>query len=85
MNYSFKIANQLRRSNFKVEIEYDSKSFVKQMKTANKLSCRYVVIIGNEEFNNSLVRVKKMSTGEERVINLDSKFMDVLLNEILTP
>jgi histidyl-tRNA synthetase len=85
LNYSFKIANQLRRSNFKVEIEYDSKSFVKQMKTANKLSCRYVVIIGNEEFNNSLVKVKKMSTGEERVINLDSKFMDVLLNEILTP
>ena len=42
IEYSFKIATLLRKNGFKVELEYDSKSFIKQMKTANKLSCLFV-------------------------------------------
>ena len=42
------------------------------MKTANKLSCRYVAIIGNEEFNKSLVTLKSMSSGREKVVSFDS-------------
>tara|TARA_B100000029_G_scaffold515749_1_gene624468 strand:- start:94317 stop:95621 length:1305 start_codon:yes stop_codon:yes gene_type:complete len=82
LEYSFKIANELRRNGFKVEIEYDNKSFVKQMKSANKLSSRYVAIIGEEEHKNSTVRIKNMSTGDEKLVDLDSEFIDVLIEEM---
>jgi histidyl-tRNA synthetase len=72
-DYSFKIANKLRNNNFKVEIEYEAKSFTKQMKTANKISSKRVVIIGEDEFNKSLVRIKNMSSGEEKVINSETE------------
>ena len=84
IEYSFKIAPLLRKNGFKVELEYDSKSFIKQMKTANKLSCQFVAIIGEDEFKNSSVRIKIMSSGEEKIVGLDSKFIDVLIEEIIS-
>ena len=84
IEYSFKIATLLRKNGFKVELEYDSKSFIKQMKTANKLSCQFVAIIGEDEFKNSSVRIKIMSSGEEKIVGLDSKFIDVLIEEIIS-
>ena len=54
------------------------------MKTANKLSCQFVAIIGEDEFKNSSVRIKIMSSGEEKVVGLDSKFIDVLIEEIIS-
>ena len=84
IEYSFKIATLLRKNGIKVELEYDSKSFIKQMKTANKLSCQFVAIIGEDEFKNSSVRIKIMSSGEEKIVGLDSKFIDVLIEEIIS-
>ena len=43
------------------------------MKTANKISSKRVVIIGEDEFNKSLVRIKNMSSGEEEVINSETE------------
>jgi histidyl-tRNA synthetase len=43
------------------------------MKTANKISSKRVVIIGEDEFNKSLVRIKNMSSGEEKVINSETE------------
>ncbi|MEE2702041.1 MAG: histidine--tRNA ligase [Thermodesulfobacteriota bacterium] len=72
-DYSFKIADKLRNNNFKVEIEYEAKSFTKQMKTANKMSSKKVVIIGEDEFSKSLVRIKDMSSGEEKIVNFPTE------------
>lgn len=82
-DYSFKIADKLRNNNFKVEIEYEAKSFTKQMKTANKMSSKKVVIIGEDEFSKSLVRIKDMSSGEEKIVNFPTeleKFLEDIAN-----
>ena len=43
------------------------------MKTANKMSSKKVVIIGEDEFSKSLVRIKDMSSGEERIVNFPTE------------
>ena len=48
------------------------RSVTAQMKYANKLNARFVVIIGDNEVESGKVEPKDMSTGETRMINIDT-------------
>ncbi len=58
----------LRAKGVTVDIFPDSKKPAKQMKYANAKNFRFVVMVGEEELENNVVRVKDMASGEQQDI-----------------
>ena len=57
-----------------------NKSLKSQMRRANKLGCKYVIIFGQEELSNQVVSIKNMDTGEQTAVPLDS--LDNFITEV---
>lgn len=64
--------NKLRNEGIKAEKDYMERSLKAQMKYANKINARFVVVLGEEEINNKKIKVKDMNTGSEEEIDLDA-------------
>lgn len=74
LNHAIKTAKALRQQGYKVDIPLTHASLNKQMKKANQLNARYVIIIGDEEIQQGHYKVKNMENGEEGFI----KFQEML-------
>ena len=68
---SYEIVKKLREEGFIIETDYMDRSVKAQMKYANKLPCKYTVIIGDNELEAGKVNVKNMETGENTEVNID--------------
>ncbi|MGP1613410.1 MAG: histidine--tRNA ligase [Catonella sp.] len=68
---AFEIVTKLRNKGIIVETDYLDRSVKAQMKYANKLGADYTVIIGLNEIESGIVRLKQMETGEETEIKLE--------------
>jgi histidyl-tRNA synthetase len=68
---AFGIACQLQRSGISVEFDYEGKSMKSQMRRADKLSCRYTLIIGESEIVSGRAPLKEMATGVQTEVPLD--------------
>ncbi len=66
VSHTVKVANRLRSSGLKVDLELRGRNMKKAMKYGNALGAAYVGIIGEDERNKSLVAVKDMNSGEQR-------------------
>lgn len=62
---AYRIITELRAKGISVETDYLGKSVKAQMKYANKIGARYVVIIGENELESGTVKVKNMADGTE--------------------
>ena len=71
IKFSFDIAEQLRKNNLIVIMETLRRSLKSQMKEANKLQAKYVIIIGEEEIKNQKVIIKSMDNGNQKEIAFD--------------
>ncbi len=69
-----KIAANLRRQGHKVLTDLHHRSFKSQMKEANNLNIPQVVIIAEEELSRNVVKIKNMTTGEQKEIALSDDF-----------
>ena len=66
---SFKVAEALRlNNNLTVIIDTLRRSLKAQMKEANKLNVKHVIIIGDEELKNNKVIIKNMDSGNQESI-----------------
>ena len=79
-DYFIKVVSELRENGIKVEFDYNPKSFSTQLKKANKINSEYVLILGEEEENESKVTLKEFKTGnqekytiEEAILKLETK------------
>ncbi|MCX5687176.1 MAG: histidine--tRNA ligase [Candidatus Omnitrophica bacterium] len=70
-NEAFKLLNSLRMAGISSEIDYDAKSLKAQMRKAEKLGARFVVILGEEEFKSNKVVLKDMEKHNQEEIQLD--------------
>lgn len=68
---AYRIVDGLRRQGIIVETDYMDRSVKAQMKYANKLGARKTVIIGTQELEDNLAKVKDMETGEQMEVALD--------------
>ncbi|MEA4847725.1 MAG: histidine--tRNA ligase [Clostridiaceae bacterium] len=64
--------NLLRKEGIKAEKDYMGRSLKAQMKYANKINARYVVVLGEEEVKSGRIKVKDMNSGSEEEISLDA-------------
>ena len=69
--YFIKTLEELRKNDIKSSFDYNPKSFGAQMKKANKINAKYVLILGEEEQKENVVTLKKFSTGEQEKYSLD--------------
>jgi histidyl-tRNA synthetase len=66
-NYCFKLLNTLRQSGISVDMDYECRSTKAQMRTANKLNSRFTIVIGPDELEKGVIKLKDMQTGEEQL------------------
>ncbi|HZV81883.1 MAG TPA: histidine--tRNA ligase [Geobacteraceae bacterium] len=69
---AFKVMCDLQRLGVAVEIDYEGKSMKSQMRRADKLSCRFTLIIGETERASGKAPLKEMSTGRQADVELDA-------------
>ncbi len=76
---ALQIAEQLRSNGIWIEVNYDNTSIRSQMRKANRIGAKNVVVIGEDELNNTVAAIKNMTTKEEKRVNLDSDaFLGIL-------
>ena len=69
--YALKLAASLRAKGRSVETDLVGRSVKAQMKYADKIGAKYVVIIGDEEIKTNTLKVKDMTTGEQQSVSAD--------------
>ena len=65
-----KIANDLREKGINTEIFLNDKKLKAKMKYADKLEIPYVIVVGEDEANSGIVKVKDMKNGNEEQCNI---------------
>ena len=73
MTKSIELASNLRKEGINTEVYLNDKKLKAKFKYADKLKIPYVVVIGEDETNSNMIKVKNMSTGEETPTELDAK------------
>ena len=69
------LAKGLRESSFITQCDTMDRSLKSQMKYANKLGAKFVLVLGDDEVSTNKAKIKNMQTGEETEINLDERFL----------
>jgi histidyl-tRNA synthetase len=70
------LTKNLREEGYLVEYDVMDRGIKAQMKYANKLNARFVLVIGDNEIESNSAKLKYMPTGEEFPIALDDTFYD---------
>ena len=69
LELSISIANELRKK-YNVEIELLQRNVTKQLKYADKINAKNVIVIGPDEVKSKKYKVKNLKTGKEKSISL---------------
>lgn len=64
----FKVLQNLRKNNISAETDFRSSSLKSQLRQANKLNAKFVVIIGDNELEKETLLLKNMASGEQKEI-----------------
>ena len=68
----FKVAHTLRKNGWVVERELEDGTMKSQMRKANKLGSRFVLIIGENEIKSGCYILKNMDGGDQVELSKDS-------------
>ena len=70
---ALKICDKLRsKLGINVRMDLSRSSFKSQMRQANKMNAKFVIIIGEDEVNKNIGIIKDMSSGEQSEVPLDT-------------
>lgn len=65
---ALKLVAELRQSGISADMDYTGRSLKAQMKIADKLGSKYVIILGEDEVTKQLATVRCMSTSEQKSV-----------------
>ncbi len=65
------IAQRLRKERFRCQLEFGGGSLKSQMRMANRVGARHVLIIGENELAKNLYGIRRMDSADQREISLD--------------
>lgn len=68
---AFKLVQSLRDVGYHAEMDHQGRSLKSQFKVADKMGAHSVAIVGPDELEQGVVRVRRMSTHAERLVKLD--------------
>lgn len=70
------IISTLRSEGYFVEYDLVGRGLKAQMKYADKIGAKYVMVLGDNELDERIARVKNMKTGEQTDVSLDETLLD---------
>jgi histidyl-tRNA synthetase len=65
---AYRLMQQLRRQNIRCEIYPEPVKMEKQLKYCDKRNIPYAIIIGNNEIEQGMVKIKNLRTGEQSTV-----------------
>ncbi len=68
---AFRLVNILRRASISAETRHSDMSLKAQMKVADRIRARKVIMLGDDELSRNEVTVRKMATGEQTTVKID--------------
>lgn len=68
---AFGLMQSLRQHDISCDTDYLSKSLKAQMKQADRLNARFVIMIGDDELNRKEAVIRNMQTGDQQAVALD--------------
>lgn len=81
VQYAQKVENELKKSGIRVSWDYSSDWLNKKVRNAEKMHNNYILVVWEQEQNNSTVSVRNYKTKEQTIETLDW-FKSRILNEI---
>lgn len=72
------IATNLRKKGIKTEIYLNNKKLKAKFRYADKLEIPYVIVIGEDEINSNIMKIKNMKTGEEQEFSDIDKVKEII-------
>ena len=79
---AYQIINQLHLEGIRAELDYEGKSLKSQMRRADKLKARYVLILGEDELKRGKAALRNMETKSQEEISID-KLLETLKSKIV--
>ena len=76
---AFLLADSLRKAGSKVEVDHIGRSVKSQLKYADKVGARYVLVLGGDELAKGEANLKRMSDGNETISALDADAIHKLM------
>jgi len=70
--FAYQLCNRFRMQGIPTEMDYTGKGLKSQMKRADRLKCRKVLIIGDREMESQQADLRDMQTGEQVKVTLDN-------------
>ncbi|MCI0586893.1 MAG: histidine--tRNA ligase [Planctomycetes bacterium] len=67
---AFALADRVRRSGVSADLDHEEKSLKGQLRLANRLGARFLLVLGPEEIGRGRGRLKDLSKGEETEVDL---------------
>ena len=67
---ALRLANDLRKFGYKVELEMTGRKLKKCFEYANKKEIPYVIVLGEDELKKREFKIKKMATGDEVTVSM---------------
>lgn len=71
VSYALEVASELRTTGSPVILYTETASIKKKMKYADRMGCRYAVVIGEDEAIKRVLNVKDMTTGESSIVSVE--------------
>ena len=69
---AFTMAQQLRALNVKADSDLAGRSLKAHFKFADKIGAKYVIIVGGDEYERGVVKLRNMETKEEQEVPLEN-------------
>ena len=79
----FEMAVKLREGGVSVECDAVGRGIKAQMKYADKIGARYVIVVGDNELETGIANLRDMESGEQTEIALDDSMYTTLYNKSL--
>ncbi|MFH1624987.1 MAG: histidine--tRNA ligase [Pseudomonadota bacterium] len=81
---ALQLANRLRLKGIKTEMDYEESSLKSQMRWANKLKTKFVIIIGDEELAKGSVILRDMKDQRQEEVELERVIEEVTVRREIT-
>jgi histidyl-tRNA synthetase len=79
---AYRIINQLHLEGIRAELDYEGKSLKSQMRRADKLNARYVLILGEDELKRGKAVLRNMESKSQEEIPIN-KLLETLKSKIV--
>ena len=78
---AYQLVNQLHLEGIRAELDYETKTLKSQMRRADKLKARYVLILGEEELKKGRAVLRNMKTKSQEEVPIQG-IMDTLKSKV---